>query len=71
MNAGIVARLARIESAFRTSTTHYDMSGLTDEELEMLTSLPREEAALNDLLASPDYDWMPIARILERLPPAV
>lgn len=71
MNAGIKSRLARVEDAFRAPVARYDMSGLTNEELEMLTSLPRDEAALNDLLASPDYDWMPIARVLERLTPAV
>jgi hypothetical protein len=67
MNAGIIARLARVESNLRPAAATYDMSGLTDAELEMLSSLPRDEAALQALIETADFDWMPIARIIERL----
>lgn len=67
MNAGILARIARVESNLRPAAATYDMSSLTDAELEMLSSLPRDEVDLQALLDSPDFDWIPVARIIERL----
>lgn len=67
MNAGFLARLARVESNLRPRAATYDMSSLTDEELETLSSLPRDEVALQALFDSPEFDWIPVARIIERL----
>lgn len=67
MNAGILARLARVENSLRPAAATYDMSSLTDTELKMLSSLPRDEGHLQALFDSPDFDWIPVARIIERL----
>jgi len=68
MKASILARLARVEDRLRPAALpHIDMSNLTDEELQTLSALPRDETELRALIESPEYDWMPLARILERL----
>ena len=67
MNAGFLARLARVEGNLRPAAATYDMSSLTDAKLEMLSSLPRNEVALRALFDAPDFDWIPVTRIIERL----
>lgn len=63
------ARLAALEAVYPITDgmRRLDMSILTNAELEVLTSLPRDEQALSALMNAPDYDWMPVARIIERL----
>jgi hypothetical protein len=69
MTAGLLTRLARVEARFPAAPTRWDMSDLPDDELEMLTALPRDETKLRAHIEDPAYDWMLLARILERLEP--
>jgi hypothetical protein len=67
MNAGLIARLVRAEARFPPAPRRWDMSGLRDDELEILATLPIDEAGLRALIEAPGYDWMPLARIIDRL----
>ena len=60
-------RLAVMESRPRPMPNPLDLSMLTDHELETLTSLPHDPTALTALIESPEFDWMPLARIFDRL----
>lgn len=67
MNAALKARIAKMESRARPMPSSLDLSMLTGHELDTLTSLPHDPTALTALIDSPEFDWMPLARIFDRL----
>ncbi|MCK8457029.1 hypothetical protein [Sphingomonas faeni] len=67
MNAKLLARLERAEVQFPPIVHHWDMSGLTERELEILESLPATEAELCAVIYAPDYDFIGLALIVRRL----
>lgn len=60
-------RVAVMESRARPMPSSLDLSMLTGHELDTLTSLPHDPTALTALIESPEFDWMPLARIFDRL----
>lgn len=67
MNAKLIARVARIEALFPPVARRWDMSGLTVDELQIIESLPSTEAKLCAVIDAPGYDFIRLARIVDKL----